>query len=222
MRGRTSIFLIFLWGIFFALNPVGIRGILYAAAQDPQAVVLNAQDHKILAEIAEYLNKTDSLTARFVQISDEGRYSEGKVWVQRPGRMRFEYEPPTQILIVANDGDMMYHDAELNQTSYIGIDETPLSFILKSEISFADPSITITGFNRQPGIIQVELVQTETPEQGALIISFNDLPIELRKWEIIDSEGVHVNVALFNVKVGDSLEKSLFNMVDPSLDIGKN
>jgi len=187
-----------------------------AAAQAPQPVELSDEDRRELDRIERYLNRIDTLTARFVQISDEGRYSEGKVWVKRPGKLRFEYEPPVPILIVANDGDLMYYDSELKQTSYVGIDETPLEFLLRKRVAFSDRDVTVTGMNRQPGIIQVEVVQTDSPDQGALILSFNDTPLELRKWEVIDSQGIRVNVALFNTKIGDRLDSKLFDLADPA------
>lgn len=187
-----------------------------AAAQTVVPAPLTDEDRKELRRIERYMNRIDTMTARFVQISDEGRYSEGKVWVSRPGKLRFEYEPPVPILIVANGGDLMYHDSELQQTSYVGIDETPLEFLLRKRVAFGDTDITVTGMNRQPGIIQVEVVQTDNPDQGALILSFNDTPLELRKWEVIDSQGVRVNVALFNTKIGGKLDRDLFNMADPA------
>jgi outer membrane lipoprotein-sorting protein len=91
----------------------------------PAPAVLSAQDTLELQRIAAYLNGIRTMTARFQQIANNGGASSGQVWVARPGRMRFEYEPPTAITLLADSTSVYYWDKQLNQTSKYDLRSTP-------------------------------------------------------------------------------------------------
>lgn len=177
---------------------------------------LSEADRADLKRIERYLNAITTMTARFVQITDDGRYSEGKLFLSRPGRLRFEYEPPVPVLMVANRGTLIYYDAQLNQVSYVDIDSTPLWFITRPEVNLSDPGVTVSGFFREAGVIRVILQQTDDLDAGQVILSFSEAPLELRKWTVVDGQGVSVNVALFNAETGMALDAALFEFKDPS------
>ena len=192
---------------------MGQSGRIQLATIDPS---ISEADRADIKRIERYLNSITTMTARFVQITDDGRYSEGKLFLSRPGRLRFEYEPPVPVLMVANRGTLIYYDAQLEQVSYVDIDSTPLWFITRPEVNFSDPGIIVSDFVREAGVVRVALVQADDPDAGQVILSFSEAPLELRKWTVIDGQGVSVNVALFNAETGMSLARSLFEFKDPS------
>lgn len=185
-----------------------------AADASAYAAKLTAQDKKDIAEMERYLNKIHSMKARFVQITDDGRYSEGKLLMERPDKIRFEYSPPIPVLIVASYGWVTYYDSKLEQVSKVPLDSTPLWLLAREEIKFSG-KVTVTGVERSAGVIRLGLVQTEDPEAGHVILTFSRAPMELRKWTITDPQGVTINVALFNMEKNVDIDEELFVFRDP-------
>jgi outer membrane lipoprotein-sorting protein len=171
-------------------------------------------DRADLARIEAYLNTIGSLKARFLQVAPNGATSEGVAWLERPGRMRFQYDSPSPILLVAGHGLVVFHDSQLNQTSNIPLARTPLGILLSDRITLSG-DVTVTGIQRQPGQIQVTLVRTATPNEGSLTLVFSDNPLLLRQWSVIDAQRQETRVTLYNVELGGHFDPKLFEFVDP-------
>ena len=113
-----------------------IFGATLAWAAAPVPAPLTQQDTLELQRIAAYLNNIRTMTARFQQVANNGGVSTGHLWVARPGRMRFEYDPPTPITLLADSASVYYWDKQLNQTSKYELRQTPAWFFLRDPISF--------------------------------------------------------------------------------------
>ena len=87
--------------------------LLFAGAVEARPV--NSEDRQLITRIEEYLNTIRNLSARFVQIANDGRYSEGRIWLSRPGGMRFEYAPPSEIILIASGDIIMLQDDSFGQ-----------------------------------------------------------------------------------------------------------
>lgn len=179
-----------------------------------QGAVLSAQDQADIARIEAYLNGLRTLKARFLQIAPSGGTTEGNAWLQRPGRMRFEYDPPSPLLLVAGSGGGMFFDKELNQVSYFPLSSTPLGILLSDNLRLAG-DVTVTGIERLPGQIHVTLIRTGAAADGSLTLVFADAPMSLRQWSVIDAQQRETRVSLFNVVLGGSFDPKLFNVADP-------
>lgn len=173
------------------------------------AVALTEEDRNEIRRIERYFNALRSIRARFVQISDTGRYAEGKLFFVRPDKLRFEYEPPVKLLVVANGGWITQYDGDMKQANRFPLINTPLQFLTKPQISFAS-DVTITAIERSAGVIRVEIVETKDPSSGRLTLTFSREPMELRKWTITDQQGTTVNVALFNAETNAEISPELF------------
>src|SRR3972149_442219 len=103
-----------------------------------------------------YLNDLSTLRARFVQISSNGTYAEGEVIVARPGRLRFEYDPPTPVLLIANGLSLLFYDRELKQASFLPLWETPLWFLIREEVKLSD-DLQVTAVERGQGVLKITL-----------------------------------------------------------------
>ena len=95
------------------------------------AAELNGEQLAAVLKAEIYLNQIKSLQARFVQISSNGAFAEGEVFVDRPGKLRFEYDPPHPILMIADGINLLYYDKELKQSTFIPLWETPLWFLMR-------------------------------------------------------------------------------------------
>ena len=182
-------------------------------AQAP-AAVLSARDRADVARIEVYLNQLRSLHSRFLQVAPNGGMSQGQAWLVRPGRMRFQYDPPSPFLLVGGHGLLVFYDSQLKQTSNIPIDSTPLGLLLQDNLRLSG-EITIVSFARQPGALQVGVVRTRSPGDGTLTLYFTDQPLALRQWTVLDAQRQETRVTLSNVEVGGTYPDSLFEFIDP-------
>ncbi len=187
-------------------------------AVDAQAqlrpATLTAQDRADLQRIEAYLNGVRALHSRFLQIAPNGGTSEGQAWLVRPGRLRFQYDPPSPFLLVGGNGLLVFHDAQLKQTSNIPLTSTPLGLLLQDNLRLSG-DVTVTAVQRLPGQIQVSLVRTKSPQDGTLTLIFADAPLALQQWTVIDPQRQETRVKLYNVQLGGAYDSKLFQFVDP-------
>jgi outer membrane lipoprotein-sorting protein len=184
------------------------------------AAQLSTQDDADLRRIEAYLNGIRSLRARFVQVAPDGGVAQGVALLQRPGRMRFQYDPPTPYLLVANYGILVFHDAQLNQTSNIPLSRTPLGILLGDRVSLNGGDITVTKFARLSGQLQVSVIRSASPGEGTLTLIFTDGPLTLRQWIVMDQQGKQTRVAFTNMEVGASLDAKQFEYHDTGFGQG--
>lgn len=145
------------------------------------------QDSADLTRIETYLDGLRTLKAHFLQVAPNGAISQGTAWLDRPGRMRFQYDAPSPLLLVAGHGLVVFHDKSLNQTTNIPISRTPLGILLADNVHLTG-DVTVTGMQRLPGQIQVSLVRTASPGDGTLTLIFADNPLALRQWTVVDAQ----------------------------------
>ncbi len=168
-----------------------------------------------MARVETFLNNLHTLKARFEQIAPDGRTSGGTVWLQRPGRMRFQYDPPSPFLLVAGYGLLVFHDSQLNQTSNIPLGRTPVGLLLQDPVKLIGQGITVQQVARYPGQLQVTMYRTATPGEGNLTLVFADGPLALRSWIVVDAQRQQTRVTLYDVQFGGTFDTSLFTFVDP-------
>lgn len=184
------------------------------AAEPVRAARLGAAEKAELARIEAYLNGITALRARFFQVGQGGETAEGKFLLARPGRMRFEYDPPNGMLLISTGSDLVVHDADKRETSFFPLSSTPLVFLGKPKISF-EGEVTVTGFEQSAGQIAVSLRMSKDAENGELTLIFADKPLSLRQWIVRDAQDRVTRVSLSQIETGISLDKSLFQFVDP-------
>ncbi len=175
----------------------------------------DADQATVLRALEAYLNGLRSLRAGFLQINPDGAKVTGKLFYRRPDKMRLDYDPPSPIQIVANGGQVIYHDRKLQQVSHLFTSQTPLAFLLQDDIRFAG-GVAVADFRRLPGEVLVTVVQTAQPEQGAVSLVFGDAPIELRRWVVADAQGLVTQVQLQQVEQDVALDDQLFALCDPT------
>lgn len=180
------------------------------------ASALSPADQKTVAEVAAYLNSIHTLKARFLQIAPNGNTANGTAWLQRPGEMRFQYDPPSPLLLQAGKGWLIYVDKSLPQTSAFKLSDTPLGILLAPTVTLTG-DVTVTKIERQPGELALTMTRTATPTQGSLTLIFATDPLALREWTVTDAQGNTTQVSLFDVERGGHFDQSLFAFKDPQL-----
>jgi len=176
---------------------------------------LTAQDRADLARIETYLDNLRALKARFLQVAPNGAISRGTAWLERPGRMRFEYDPPSPFLLVAGHGLLVFHDSSLQQTTNIPLSRTPLGILLADRVKLSG-DVTVTDMQHLPGQIEVTLVRTASPGDGSLTLTFSDSPLTLRQWTVVDAQRQATRVTLYDVQRGGDFKQDLFEFTTPT------
>jgi len=175
----------------------------------PVPAALTAQDTLELQRIAAYLNGIRTMTAVFRQIANNGAVSTGHLWVARPGRMRFEYDRPNPITLLADSTSVYYWDKELNQISKYDLRSTPAWFFLRDPISFG-ADVIVTRFEHVAGVVQVTVVESAEPDSGSLTLAFTGTSPALRQWVVVDQQGKNTTVTLSDLQFGMALDPKLF------------
>lgn len=193
-----------------AALPLWLGTIIAAAAAAVAApIYLAPQDTFELQRIAAYLNGIRTMTASFTQIANNGRVSTGRLWVARPGRMRFEYNPPDPITLLADAQSVYYWDKQLNQIAKYDLRSTPAWFFLRDPISFGG-DVTVTGFQHVGNVVRVTVVESAQPDAGSLSLLFTEDPLTLRQWTVVDQQGKTTTVSLSNIEFGIALDPRMF------------
>jgi outer membrane lipoprotein-sorting protein len=168
-----------------------------------------------LARIEDYFNHLTTLRARFVQINPDGGTASGTLYYERPDKMRLDYDPPSELLIIANDWKLVYQDRRLEQVSQLFTSQTPLGFLLEDEIRLRGGDVTVTDLTRRGGEVQIAVVQADEPTEGSLTLAFAEQPFELRRWTVIDAQGYATHVVLEDLETGVPLDEELFIFRNP-------
>ena len=190
-----------------------LQAALSNAAVSPPPVALTAMDLDDLRRITAYLNGIHTMTARFRQSSTSGGTATGSLWMARPGRMRFEYDPPSPILLIADRFYVYYVDKQLAEMSKVGLKSTPAWFLLRDPITFDD--LVINRFERGANALAITVTQPTEQDNGSLTMVFNSQPPALRQWTIVDHQRKTTTVAIFDAQFGVALDPELFVYHDP-------
>lgn len=165
-------------------------------------------------EIEQYVNSIRTLQARFVQSNPNGSVVQGTLYVRRPGRMRFQYDAPSQLKVVADGMQVTLWDPATRDFGQWPIGWTAASFLVKEPFRLSG-DITVQALQRTADGLQITMVQTRKPQEGQIIVRLAASPLALRGWTIIDNRGNRVDVALSNVQTGVQLADSLFKYDGP-------
>ncbi len=171
---------------------------------------LSQDNTKLLDDVSSYLNRLTTIESDFVQVAPDGSLTTGKFYLQRPGKMRWQYNPPVPVLMVSTGQFLTYYDYELEQITNIPLDESLAGFLARPNIDFHAKEIKILEQSRKNGVIRIKLTQANKPDEGELTLEFVDRPLILRNLIIRDAQGQTTNVSLNNARYGIKLDDALF------------
>lgn len=163
-----------------------------------------------LSEISRYLNSLTTVTSEFTQINPDGTVSTGTVYIQRPGRVRFEYDnDPT--LVLASGGNVAIFDGKSNGgPQQYPLSQTPLSIILDANVNLGRQGM-VTGHSEQNNGTVVTAQDPQRPQNGTIQMVFT-APTELRQWVVTDDTGQKTTVILGEMSKGGSIPSSQFSI----------
>ena len=195
-----------------ALAAIAAVTFLGAAGQmAPQRLAPAYSDEQktLLDKISAYLNGIHSLKARFMQIGPEGGTDQGTLYIQKPGQIRFEYNPPSHLLIVATNGRVYVKNSRLNTRDIYDLSDTPLGLLLNQNVDLK-ANRAVMGVNDQNGMVTVQARTSTNRNNSNITMMFSSPGLELRQWTVRDNQGGNTTVALQSLEPGAAIDPALF------------
>ena len=195
-----------------------VLSIALASPAAADRAALDEGDRAALARAEAYLNGLTTLEASFVQLDSSGQAATGKLKVKRPGRMRFEYDPPTPILLVSPGSELIYYDRDLKTATRLDLEDTPAWFLLADKVSLSPGGpYRVVDVQSSPGLLVFTAEDADAPENGYIAVSFADRlgALKLSGWVAVDALGQPTRVTLFNVAANLPIDDSAFAFNEP-------
>lgn len=187
---------------------------LGASCQPLNAAAPNAQ---LIEAVETYLNNIATLEANFTQIAPNGELSTGILQLSRPGRLKMDYDPPSKILLIApGDWRLIFYDASIRQVNTIPLDQTPLGLLLDANITL-DGDIEVIKAEAVANELAVSVARRGQSDQGEVTLVFERSPMTLRRWQVIDAQGLTTTIVLNDTRLGVAFEPGNFHWRDPKV-----
>ena len=170
--------------------------------------VSSDQQKLLKTKIENFFVSLNTLEADFIQVSPSGNISNGKIFIDLPGKLRLDYIKPSNLLITCKGFWLVIQDRKLKSTNNIPLQQTPFSILLDKKINFNNNKIILDL--KKLIIISLKVQLAENVKAGELILEFSDNPFILKKWIIKDIIGDETTVLIQNTKFGHKLPFELF------------
>ncbi|MDO8422216.1 MAG: outer membrane lipoprotein carrier protein LolA [Parvibaculum sp.] len=181
-----------------------------ARADTSKPAALTAEDRADLDRVSTYLSNLTDMQGNFLQVGPDGSLAEGKFYLRRPGRLRFEYTPPEQMLVVA-DGTWVAVKDGFSATQRYPIGATPLGILLSPHVDLAK-EVNVLAVEHQAGALRVKLADKSGNAPGDITLVFDEPALQLRQWVVTDAQGLQTTLALRNIQTGLRADNALFTL----------
>ncbi len=168
----------------------------------------------------DYLQSLKTVQGRFTQVSANGASSTGQFYMQRPGKARFQYDPPAQMLVVADGYNVSIYDGRLKSFDQYPLGQTPLILLLGRQVRF-DHGVVISSVDRASEGFSLTARDARKQAEGRITIYFGGEPLALRGWTVIDAQGQETRVHLGALTPASSLDPALFVLRNPRAPAGR-
>jgi len=174
------------------------------------ATAFDAQQRVLIDRINVYLMSIQLLTGDFVQVGSDGRRVEGKLYLQKPGRIRFEYNPPSPIELIADGSSVVVRDRKLMTQDLYPLSQTPLRFLLADRIDLLRET-NVISVSADDTFISLLIEEKQTiGGTHKVLLMFAVKDTQLKQWTITDPQGYDTTVALYNLETPRRLDPAMF------------
>jgi outer membrane lipoprotein-sorting protein len=174
-----------------------------------------AEQASIAQAVTRAVNAITRLQGRFQQTNPDMTTVSGRFWLQRPGKVRFEYDAPSPLLLVSDGTNVVLQDRRLRTTDRYPLRQTPLYFLLKADVNL-ERDVIVTGVERRAGNYLLAMRDRRREADGELIVSFDQATNLLEEWTIRDRQGRSTRVRLSDAVQGSAINAALFTDPGPN------
>jgi outer membrane lipoprotein-sorting protein len=193
----------------FALSAPAVAAA--AAPARPAAAQLSAADQALVDRAARYLDSLKQERARFVQTDARGQVTQGELYLDRPGKARFEYDKPATLLVISDGHTVGVTDSRLRTVDRYPLSSTPLALFLQKRVTL-DNRVEVTDVRRVPGGFSLIMVDGRRKAPGQLTLTFSEQPMSLREWQVVDAQGGRTSVRISDLRPVSGLSARLFQL----------
>ncbi len=190
-------------------NAVGAGG---AGAGSETAVQLTDAERTVVSELDGFFNAVEHLEGQFVQTDAQGQTAEGKFYVQRPGKFRFVYNPPSRLVILSDGEYLSIEDYDLDTVERYSLDSTPFRILLSETVDILKDAI-VTNVAIAGPLVSVAMRDRANASSGKLRITVlrnDDQQLELKEWVVTDAQGLDTTIAVSDLVFGQRADDKLF------------
>jgi len=190
------------------LQPLGVM-----AAPTP-ATPLSAADQALVDKAVAYLDGLGEARGRFTQTDGRGAVTTGELFLKRPGKARFAYDPPSGLLVVSDGGRVIVQDKRLDTFRAYPLGATPLSLFLAKSIRL-DKGVRVTAVSRAADGFSITAQDGRKDTAGQITLTFTDNPMSLAGWSVTDVQGRTTRVRIAGLQRASGLDPALFVLKNP-------
>jgi outer membrane lipoprotein-sorting protein len=173
---------------------------------------LKPEQRAIIQRVDDYLSGTQTLTGNFVQIGPDGRRTQGEFSLQKPGKVRFDYDPPTQIELIADGQSVVVRDRRLATQDVYPLSQTPLRFLLSDKVDLMRDTNLVAVYADDVFITVVVEEKNGIVGTSRLMIMFSAKDMQLKQWTVTDPQGYDTTVAVYNLDTTKRLDPNMFRI----------
>jgi len=187
-----------------------ILAVAFALVLSGPALALTDFQTADLKRITDYWNSIQTVEGNFAQVDSGGGNATGEFYIKKPGRFRFDYQPPEQLTVIADGYTVAVEDKKLETQDRYPLVETPLSILVDENINLQRPDLEILDVARKDGAVVVHMRSLKEDAQGEILLAFNQDDLALRYWVVRDPQGTQVTVRVSEVKLQGEISASKF------------
>ncbi|MDO9412969.1 MAG: outer membrane lipoprotein carrier protein LolA [Pseudolabrys sp.] len=173
---------------------------------------LNAEQRTIIGKINAYLTNVQQLSGKFVQVGPDGSRSQGDFYISKPGRVRFEYDDPSPIELIADGSSVVVRDRKLATQDVFPLSQTPLRFLLSDKVDLMRDSSLTSVYADEVFITAVLEEKNGLVGTSRLMLMFNAKDMQLKQWTVTDPQGYDTTVAVYNLDSTRTPDPAMFKI----------
>jgi outer membrane lipoprotein-sorting protein len=174
--------------------------------------VLNSDQRAIVERVNTYLSSVQALTGNFVQVGPDGSRTQGEFFISKPGRVRFEYDDPSPIELIADGSSVVVRDRRLATQDVYPLSQTPLRFLLADRVDLTKDTHLISVYADDVFVTVVVEEKNGIVGTSRLMIMFSAKDMQLKQWTVTDPQGYDTTVAIYNLDTSKRPDPSLFKI----------
>lgn len=196
------------------LAAAAMAAILFGLLSAAPARALDADERALLAQVEKYVNSLTTVKTRFTQIAPNGQTAKGTIYLQRPGKLRIDFDPPSQVQIITTRLWLVVYEGKNAEPQNYPLDSTPAGILVRKEIKFGG-DLKVTSVKRAKGAIRVRLIRARNPNQGSMTLMFAAEPMKLIGWVVADAQNQRTVVRMSDTQIGIKLDPETFALRGP-------
>jgi outer membrane lipoprotein-sorting protein len=183
-----------------------------APAKPGEATAFDAGQRALVDKVSAYLSNVQTLVGDFVQVGPDGQRTEGQFYIQKPGKVRFEYSPPSPIDVVADGDSVVVRDRKLATQDLYPLSQTPLRFLLADHIDLLKET-NIVSVSADDVFVTVVIEEKQViVGTHRLMLMFGAKDFQLRQWTVTDPQGYDTTVAVYNLDTTKKPDPKMFKI----------